>query len=479
MLSRLTPLAMIPGFVVCGMLVQYSNANLEDAHASFRTEEIEAAKESIALSLMGQIQFTAQSLVWMKTLEYLHNGVAFRMPTHAEEERGFRAQNSVGTAGGLEHAEGVPMALNQELDWRGPVGELQRSIMPHMTKHSHSDPVELIPWYELALKLNPNVERLYSMGAFFMADFAKQPKRALKLLRAGVRANPWSYEVRGALGRLLFEYHPQLGIDPQSAYAEAATILREAVDFAKEDKERLERNKEHFDDYQKQIFRESYLFLAKSLTELGRYEEALGACQEGFEVTGHNHLNVQKRIITRRMNGETEAAGEPETGRPAAQNETPANTGGDVISRQQNRQEESSLGQQPISITLGIAPPETPVPAEESPVLRRLLSDIHDHPYESLALRATRLNTDRAALSQAAQELCALRFAELETGAAEELSAEGAKHCLTPIGLYVYQGQYGFDFWRRMAAEAEDSQRRGIPVDLAADALRVSEEINR
>jgi len=477
MFERLTPLVMLPGFALCGLLVHFSNAHLEEAHASFRTDEIEAAKESVALSLMGQLQFTAQSLVWMKTLEYLHNGVAFRMPTNAEEERGFRAQNSVGTAGGLEHAEGVPLALNRELDWRGPVGELQRTILPHMTKHSHSDPVELIPWYELALKLNPNIERLYSMGAFFMADFAKQPKRALTLLRAGIQANPWTYEVRGALGRLLFEYHQQLGIEPRTAYEEAATVLRETVDLAKKDKERLEQNKDHFDDYQKQTFRESYLFLAKSLTELDRYEEAIRVCEEGLEVTGHSHLNVQKRIVTRRMNGETAEEQNSNVRRNNGPDHPKAAVDDDNAGEKQTPLGDASSEQQPISVVLGIVPPEKHVFCEETPALRSVLSDIHDYPYDAITLRISRLGMDREALLRAVQELCELRFVAVQDAAEDDPASDRTTHHLTPIGLYVHTGKYGFDFWPQMEKEAEALRGRGTAIDLVADALRVAEDI--
>lgn len=301
MWQKLMPLLLIPGFAVCGGLVHFTEARLEPVRARFSTQEIEAAKESIALTLMGQVQFTAQSLIWMKTLEYLHNGVALRMPTPAEEQRGFHAREASDVATGLGHKDGLPVALNDELDWRGPVGELHRTVMPHMDHIKHSDPTELIPWYELTLKLNPNLERLYSLGAFFMADFAGEPANAVRLLEAGAEANPWSFEVRGGLGRLLFDYHERLGIPPRDAYERAAHVLREAVSLGKEEKARLAKNGQQFDDYQDQLFRESYLFLAKSLTELGEYQEAIAVCEEGFAATGHTHLKVQERITKKRM----------------------------------------------------------------------------------------------------------------------------------------------------------------------------------
>ena len=304
MWSKLFPLILIPGFALCGFLVRTYNGMVEEVRTQFTANEMEAAKESIALSLMGQLQFTAHSMIWMKTLEYLHNGVALRMPTEAEEARGFRARQATDVASGLAHKCGVPVALNDEMDWRGPVGQLHRIVVPYMPIHRHSDPVELIPWYQLTLKLNPNLERLYTLGSFFIADFAQEPQKGLELLEAGIKANPWTFEIRAALGRLLFDYHEQLGIPSADAYERAAETLREAIDRGKEEKAHIEKNKGRFDEYQDQLFQESYLFLARSLTELGRFDEALAACDEGYELTGHNLLKVQKRVTTKRMNAE-------------------------------------------------------------------------------------------------------------------------------------------------------------------------------
>jgi hypothetical protein len=301
MQSKLFPLLLIPGFIVCALLVRAHDAQIEEVRPRFTAEEMQAAKESIALSLMGQIQLTAHSLIWMKTLEYLHNGVALRMPTKAEESRGFHAHEATDVATGLAHKCGVPVALNEKMDWRGPVGTLHRIITPHTQIHRHSDPTELIPWYQLTLKLNPNLERLYSLDAFFLADFAGEPRQALELLEGGVEANPWTFEIRAALGRHLSDYHQQLGIPPKEAYERAAKILEEAIDYGEKEKARLESTNGQFDEYQEQLLRESYLFLARSLTELGRYDDALAVCDRGFKATGHNLLRVQKRVTRKRM----------------------------------------------------------------------------------------------------------------------------------------------------------------------------------
>lgn len=311
--SKLFPLILVPGLALCGLLVRYHNAVIGETRAQYTAEEIEAARESIALTLMGQFQLTAQSLVWLKTLEYLHNGVALRIPTEAEEECGFHAHAAVDVAAGLAHKCGVPVALNEEMDWRGPVGKLHRTVMPYQPIHNHSDPVELIPWYQLTLRLNPNLERLYTLGAFFMADFAQEPEQARELLETGIRENPWTFEIRAALGRLLFDYHLRMGMESNAAYALAAQALDEAIVKGVEEKERLGSSGSYLDAYQEQLLQESYLFLAKSLTELGRYDEALDVCEEGFKATGNVLLNAQKRITTKRMGG-----GEEETSSNAA-----------------------------------------------------------------------------------------------------------------------------------------------------------------
>jgi len=267
----------------------------------YRQSEIEAAKESIALTLMGQLQTSMFDLMWLKTMEYLHNGIVYRMPTSSEEELGKQALDSVGTAEGLEHKEGISIVPHREEDWRGPIGEIHRRVTPYAVNHSHSDPKELIPWYKFATRVSPSQVRLYTMGAFFMSDFAHEPDEALELLEAGLESNPWSFEICAAKGRLLFDY--------KQDYAGAVEILARAVESGREELAYYEKNEEEFDDYQKQLLRESFLFLAKSYTELGEFEKALSVCDEGFEAVQHSHLTIQKRITTRRMNGETGESG--------------------------------------------------------------------------------------------------------------------------------------------------------------------------
>lgn len=300
-MNGFSPLYALPPLLAIAGVIAHAAAPQVAAKVEYKKEEIDAAKESIALSVMGQMQFAFGDLMWLKSMEYLHNGMGYRMPTNAEKALGFvERESDASTPAGLDHAEGVTMALDRHRDWRGIVGEIHRAIVPYQDHHSHSDPVELIPWFQLVIKMNPHLERLYTMGAFFMADFAHDPEEALELLEAGVQANPWSFEIHGSLGRLHYEYF--------SEHGKAAGHLREAIDLGVRERERLRANKDKFDNHQEQIFKESFLFLARALTELGQYEEALDALDQGYELTRYQHLNVQKRIVIRKRDGLPEDA---------------------------------------------------------------------------------------------------------------------------------------------------------------------------
>jgi tetratricopeptide (TPR) repeat protein len=314
MWSKAVGLLMMAGVGLCAALAHLS-APWFEAKGDFRQEEIEAAQESIALSLMGQLQLTAGSLLWLKTLEYLHNGVAYRAPTKTEEEAGATMHESVDTPGGLAHKDGLPMVPDKNRDWRGFAGDLQREIMPYQEHITHSDPKELIPWYRLAIRLNPNLERLYTLGAFFLADFAHEPDEAMRTLEAGVEANPWSFEIHASLGRLYFDYHQALGIEPREAYERTAALLTKAIDLGDKEKAALEKRGEQLDPLQQQLLGESYLFLARSYTELGRYEDALRVCDDGLRKTSYSLLRVQRRATEKAQRGE--GTGESSRASPA------------------------------------------------------------------------------------------------------------------------------------------------------------------
>lgn len=262
-----------------------------------KPSEFSAARESVTFSLFGQIRMSVVDLMWLKTLEYLHNGIIYRMPTEFERDHGVEGQEFTGMGGGVAHVDGPSLVPPEEGDWRGLLGTMNRHIEPWRPGHAqHSDPQELIPWYQVLVRFNPQYVHAYVNGAFFMADFAGEPDRARDFLLAGATKNPWSFEIQATLGKLYFE---QFG-----DYEEARDVLELATKLAENEKAYLDCHDDEFDDIQEQLLGETYLFLARSYEELGMYDRAIDAADTGmYKVPGYQLLRVEKRIATRKRDG--------------------------------------------------------------------------------------------------------------------------------------------------------------------------------
>jgi len=288
-------LAIGAALVVAAVLARITAPRLE-TEAHYKPSEFEEAKESIALSLMGQLRMSVGDLMWLKTVEYLHNGIIYRQPTKKEEAEGVRAIEYTGMGAGVAHADGPSVVPDVERDWRLVLGDINRQIEPYRPGPAqHSDPQELIPWYQLLTKFNPNYIQAYTVGALFMSDFAREPKKAQDFLKAGAAANPWSFEIQSALGRVCFDYFKE--------YRAAADALEKAIELARKEQQYLAERDDQLDEPQTQLLNEAYLFLARSYTELGRYEDALSVCAEGREELEYPLLRVQERIVRKHMGG--------------------------------------------------------------------------------------------------------------------------------------------------------------------------------
>ncbi len=296
-MNKIADLMCIVGLVAAGVLASLLAPQMQ-AEARYKPTEYEAARESIAVTLMGQLRMSVGDMMWLKTLEYLHNGIIYRMPTKREESQGARAVEFAGMGAGVAHKDGPSLVPDKDRDWRGVLGEFNRRVEPWRPGHAqHSDPQELIPWYQLLAKFNPNYIQAYVNGAFFMSDFARAPEMARDFLLLGAKKNPWSFEVQAALGRLYF--------DNFKDYEKAAQALAKAVKLANDEKRYLAKRDEALDNVQEQLRSEAYLFLARSYAELGRYDEALDVCDAGLEeAPGYNLLRVEKRIVKKSVSGQ-------------------------------------------------------------------------------------------------------------------------------------------------------------------------------
>jgi hypothetical protein len=455
------------------------------AKPRYQPTEIEAAKESIALSLLGQLQLSVGDLMWLKSMEYLHMGMVQRMPTRAEEARGHRRSESSNTAAGLGHTEGLNMVLDQERDWRGIFGEIERAVKPHETAHKHDDPVELIPWYELAVKLNPTLERLYTLGAFYLADFAKEAGEAREMLEAGLKANPMSFEIHGALGRLYVDYaeklhelehdhhhgeeehhddhdhhHHDHHIEtPEQAYQKSVQLLARAIELGKVHRDELLEKRELFDDFQNQVLGESYIYLSKAHIGLKNHASAVAVADEGWveasKYAQRNLLRVQKRVAEKALAGE----------QPDQREQDQLARAGDTSQLVDQLPKVEKLDKEdvggivmPLAVAIGVVPPENVPLPEPDEIEKNLLPLLREAPYATVATLAEQAGVGADDAARALDRLVARKFAGRK-GEADE-----ARYHLTTIGLHVVMGRYDFGFWQAMDTEIAQMRADGLPV---------------
>jgi hypothetical protein len=221
--------------------------------------------------------------------------------------------------------------------------------------------------------------------------------------------------------------------------------------------------RELFDDFQNQVFGESFLYLSKAHLALGNFDAAIKAAEIGFETVSQygqrNLLNVQARVARRAQQGQS--LDEADLNRLAGAREKAMRDGVLPESSVPSNADWVETPPLPVSVLAGIAPPDAlPGPPQDETALA-VLADVRDYPYEPADARATRLGIEPAALQDLLSLLEAYRFV---TPVAEDT------HALTPPGLYVAAGRYGFDFWQAMEREAAALAEQGIVVDLVADA---------
>ncbi|OGV64255.1 MAG: hypothetical protein A2498_05330 [Lentisphaerae bacterium RIFOXYC12_FULL_60_16] len=77
------------------------------------------------------------------------------------------------------------------------------AITPKGHLHRSGDSIgEMLPWLELAIRMDPRNVEIYLVSAFWLAGECRRPDLALALLLQGQAANPWDYRFQLEQGRL-------------------------------------------------------------------------------------------------------------------------------------------------------------------------------------------------------------------------------------------------------------------------------------
>jgi tetratricopeptide (TPR) repeat protein len=146
-------------------------------------EKLRARNQSAFSKILGETRATASDLMFVKTMNYGHAGVAYDSTTN---------MNTSGEGTLLSCGPGVPTQIRSAAnDFRGFLGHLERQVKPYRDSskaHIHTAETELMPWYRIMTLSNPNFVRAYRIGSSILSRDGKWDE-ALQFLQEGLKQN--------------------------------------------------------------------------------------------------------------------------------------------------------------------------------------------------------------------------------------------------------------------------------------------------
>jgi hypothetical protein len=226
---------------------------------------------SIAV-ILGEFRANFSDLMFVKTERYLHSGVGYKphLDTDAMAATGkithrttseHRTTSKPLSAPSLDHQIANPTMVETATipvgqtkiedeedghehhgdgevvatiirtkgnDFRGFLGDLEREIKPWRDPslpHQHTAGTELLPWFRLATLGNPQNERAYMIGTWWLKTLATEEQRleGLKFIEEGIANNPNSFALQLSRGYLLRDL--KRNKEAHQAFMKAAELL--------------------------------------------------------------------------------------------------------------------------------------------------------------------------------------------------------------------------------------------------------------
>jgi len=258
------------------------------------TEETrEERNASAAARLFGQFRVGVSDILFVKTEEYLHGGVAYapHMDIRTMSQTGDIAASHAG------HPHAPTLIPPPEEDWRGYIGNLEREVSPwlHPSEEHHlTTGKELLPYYWLAVRANPHNVRAYRIGTFWLASLRTEQAigEALRFIDEGVRNNPGNfmlYEERGAVERRMGK--------PEAAMAS----FQQAIRLGMSQRPAEGASSPLWDDDREEELESSLRYAVYTLEEMGRYKDALETVDFADRVF---HIGATLAHVKTRLQGE-------------------------------------------------------------------------------------------------------------------------------------------------------------------------------
>jgi len=201
--------------------------------------------------ILGETRVTAADIMFTKTERYLHSGMAYaphlnldeavhRDAEHAAHE-GHEGHESLEDDELFEHVHDlVPLIRNASDDFRGFLGDLERSVKPYREPgypDKHTEGRELLPWFRMMAIANPRNVSAYLIGSMWLTQSGKWDE-AVAFIQEGIDANdrnPELFRLYSALATLHAKsrHHDEWGDEDwaEKCFAAADKGYRLALDY--------------------------------------------------------------------------------------------------------------------------------------------------------------------------------------------------------------------------------------------------------
>jgi tetratricopeptide (TPR) repeat protein len=159
----------------------------------------QSGQDSVLKVLLGDARHLFAHHLFTKADIYMHSGYYPSIFDKSAQRSG----NHVTDHDDDEH--------EKEEDFLGPPKDPLEQFGRHfmVTQHTHLEngqEKEMLPWLQLSANLDPQLTESYTVAAYWLARHLHRPAEAEKFLQQGLRANPTSYEILFALGRIYLDY---------------------------------------------------------------------------------------------------------------------------------------------------------------------------------------------------------------------------------------------------------------------------------
>jgi len=251
--------------------------------------EIEAtsapSQDSVAGTVFREIRTSISDITWLKTEEYMHDGIqhihleedeeAHEGEDRHEHEEHVISSEEQGKMFSLtdeercEHSKSL--IPSSEIDFRGILGDIERWTQPYSGEHVHSkNPEEILPWLRVTVLSNPHHIRAHRGIAFFLAEYLAKPEVAIDSVHDALKLNPNQPQLLMVLGRLHFYSQKNRGA--------ARKKFEEVIDLW----ENREQDDE-WNDHDSFAVEQCYIHAAYCCKLSGDLNGAISYCRKGLE----------------------------------------------------------------------------------------------------------------------------------------------------------------------------------------------------